>query len=54
MKLEKPLVFDRTGRCQIYHAEGAADYVHKLTRISMVFVGGSSFLLVMEIISPCK
>ena len=54
LKLSKPLVFDRSGRVQLYHADGSQNYLHMLARLNMMFISTSSFLLVMEIISPCK
>ena len=53
-KTEKPLVFDREGYVCIYQADGSDKYLHMLTRLNMGFIATSSFLLVMEIVSPCK
>jgi hypothetical protein len=44
--------FDKDGRFHLYHSEGGESFVSTLTRINMCFIGGNTFLLILEVTSP--
>ena len=50
-----PLQFDKkTSRFHLYHSEGGESFCSTLTRLNILFIVGNGFLLMAEIVSPCK
>lgn len=47
-----PIKFDKDGRFHIYHSETGEQFLNNLTRINMVFIGGNTMLLILELTSP--
>ena len=47
-----PIKFDKDGRFHIYHSEMGEQFLNNLTRINMVFIGGNTMLLILELTSP--
>jgi hypothetical protein len=44
--------FDKEGKMLLYYSDNGENFVSQLTRLNMVFIGGNSFLLILEVTSP--
>ena len=52
--MKDPIVFDRQGYCKLYESNGGEKYLHLTTRLNVGITIFGGFLLIMEVISPCK